>query len=101
MTDSPLLRAKLTKILPHIIDTILLVSAVILAVQLGLKPGEHPWLLAKIVALIVYIVLGTFAIKPGRPKNVRITAFILALVVFFYIVCAALSKSAAGFLAFL
>lgn len=101
MSDSPLLQAKLTKILPHIIDTVLLVSAVVLAVQLGLKPGEHPWLLAKIIALFVYIALGVIALKPGRPKAVRITAFVLALVVFAFIVCAALFKSPAGFFALL
>ena len=101
MKDSPLLQAKLTKILPHIVDTVLLVSAIVLAVQLRLSPMEQPWLLAKIVALLVYIGLGTIAIKPNRPKNIRIFAWFAAIVVFGYICAAAVSKSALGYFAFL
>jgi len=100
MLDSPLLQAKLTKILPHVIDTLLLVSAIGLAVQLGLNPTAHPWLLAKIGVLVLYIGIGTVALKPGRPKQVRVIAWSLALLCFFFIVSAALTKSAAGFFAF-
>ncbi len=100
MKDSPLLQAKLTKILPHVIDTVLLVSAVILAVQLGFKPGEQPWLQAKIIGLLFYILLGVVALKPRYPKPMRIGAWIAALGVFAFIASAAVSKSAWGFLAF-
>lgn len=98
--DSPLLQAKLVKIFPHVVDTILLVSAVVLAVQLGLNPVHHPWLMTKIVLLVVYIVLGTIALKPTRPKKIRIIAFCLAIVCFVYIASAAVSKSPLGFLSF-
>ena len=101
MIDSPLLQAKLTKILPHVIDTILLVSAIVLAVQMRYMPTEQAWLMAKIIALVVYIGLGTVAIKPHRPKNIRIAAWIAAIVVFGYICAAALSKSALGNFAYL
>ncbi len=100
MKDSPLLQAKLTKILPHVIDTVLLVSAVILAVQLGFKPGEQPWLQAKIIGLLFYIILGVVALKPKYAKPIRIGAWVAALVVFAFIAAAAVSKSAWGFLAF-
>ena len=100
MSDSALLYRKPTKILPHIIDTGLLVSALILAVKLGLKPGDHPWLMAKIIGLVVYIVLGVIALKPGRPKHVRSAAFVLACMTFLYIVACALTKSPTGFFAY-
>ena len=89
------------KILPHIIDTVLLVSALVLAVKMGLKPSEHPWLQAKIAGLVLYIVFGVIAFKPTRPKKVRIIAFILAVTTVAFIISAAFSKSAAGFFAFL
>ncbi|MFL0804467.1 MAG: SirB2 family protein [Agarilytica sp.] len=95
--DSPLLQAKLTKILPHIIDTILLVSALTLAIKLGLSPGDHPWLLAKIVGLLFYIGLGVVALKPKFSKSVRIGAWIAAILCFWFIASAAIFKSAAGF----
>lgn len=101
MLDSPLLNAKLTKIFPHVVDTVLLVSAIVLAVQMGFSPGEHPWLLAKIVGLVVYIGLGTVALKPKRPKPVRIGAWVAALICFGYIMAAAFSKSALGYFAFI
>lgn len=98
--ESPLMKAKLVKILPHVIDTILLVSALVLAVKMGIKLSEHPWLQAKIAGLIVYVVLGVIAFKPTRPKKVRIIAFALAVVSVFFIISAAVSKSPAGFFAF-
>ncbi len=100
MKESPVLHAKVVKILPHVVDTILLVSAIVLAIQMGYNPADQPWLIAKIVALVVYIVLGTIALKPTRPKKIRVTAFVLALVCFAYIVSAAITKSPMGFLAF-
>ncbi|VUD40282.1 hypothetical protein TDB9533_00065 [Thalassocella blandensis] len=99
MQDSAMLQRKPVKILPHIIDTGLLVSALTLAVMAHLSPHAHPWLLAKIIALPIYIVLGVFALKPNRPKPVRITCWALALVVFLYIVSVAMLKTPLSVLA--
>ena len=74
---------------PHVIDTVLLVSAIALAAMTAQYPFVQPWLTAKILALLVYIVLGTVAIRRGRTRRVRIVAWILALVVFGYIVVVA------------
>lgn len=93
LRDSVMLQMRLFKIAPHIIDTLLLGSAIWLAVQYGLSPGENPWLLAKIIALLVYIGLGTVALKRGKTKQVRIIAWLAALVVFAYIVAVAVTKS--------
>ena len=91
--DSPLLQARFVKIAPHIIDTVLLVSAIILATQWGLAALQMPWLLAKIVALIVYILLGMVALRRGRTKSARVVAWLAALVVFAYIVSVAVTKN--------
>ncbi|WP_027328890.1 SirB2 family protein [Marinimicrobium agarilyticum] len=93
---SSLLKRKPVKVLPHINDTLLLVSAIALAVVIGYSPMQHGWLLTKIVALFVYIGLGVLAFRhPKRP--VRIGAWVTALVVFLYIVSVAFSKDPLGF----
>lgn len=89
LTDSQLLQKKLVKIIPHINDTILLVTAIILAIQIQQYPFTDSWLTAKLVALIVYIVLGTVALKRGKTKSIRTGAFVLAIVVFVYIISVA------------
>ena len=83
--------------MPHGVDTVLLVSALLLAWQIG--RGAAPWLAAKVVALVVYIVLGTIALKRGRTPAIRAGAFVLALATFGYIVSVALTKSPWGALA--
>lgn len=90
--ESSLLRARLVKILPHIIDTALLASALALAFHLQLNPAETPWLMAKIIALVVYIGLGTLAFKHPN-KTVRLSAWVAALCTFLYIVGVAAVKT--------
>jgi uncharacterized membrane protein SirB2 len=85
--------------LPHVVDTVLLGSAIALAWMLKLSPLQAPWLLAKIAGLVLYIGFGMLALKPGRSEAVRVGAFVAALVTFGYIVSVALSKNPAGFLA--
>lgn len=85
------------KIVPHVIDTVLLVSALWLAWQLGAE-GTGGWLTAKIVALLLYIVLGTIALKRGKTRGARIVAFVAAVATFGYIVSVALTKSPLGLL---
>ena len=82
---------------PHVVDTVLLVSALWLAWQFP-AGMPHAWLAAKIVALDVYIVLGTIALKRRRTPAVRIAAFVGAIATFGYIVTVALTKSPLGFL---
>jgi uncharacterized membrane protein SirB2 len=95
--QSPLLQKKLVKILPHIIDTLLLVSAFALAITLKYTPGAHPWLMTKIVLLVVYIILGIIAFKNANPR-VRKLSWLVALVVFIYIFSVAMTKNPLGFL---
>ena len=93
------LRLRWVRIVPHVIDTLLLASAIALAIMIRKYPGTHGWLTAKVVALLAYIVLGSIALKRGRTLKLRIAAFVAALATFAYIVWVAITKSPAGFLA--
>jgi uncharacterized membrane protein SirB2 len=81
------------RIVPHVVDTVLLASAIALAVMLRQSPLASGWLMAKVIALVVYIVLGTIALKRGRSRAIRITAWIAAQAVFLYIVCVAVTRN--------
>ena len=94
LADSPLLRARLVRVAPHVVDTALLASAVALALMSRQYPLQSDWLSAKVTALVAYILLGMLALRPGRPKLVRAAAFAAALGVFAYIVAVALSRRA-------
>jgi len=89
LMDSPRLQARWTRIVPHINDTLLLASGIALAVLMQQYPLVHGWLTAKLFALIAYIVLGTLALKRGKTKAQRVTAWIAALLVFGYMLAVA------------
>jgi uncharacterized membrane protein SirB2 len=91
---------RLAKTLPHIVDTVLLASALWLAWTLRLNPVQAPWLMAKIVGLVVYIGLGMVALKPTRPAPVRAAAWLAALATFGWIVSVAITKDPRGLFAF-
>lgn len=97
MMDSPMMGKKWVKIVPHINDAALLAAAIGMLVVAGLNPLEHGWLMAKIIALLAYIALGTIAIKRGKTALQRNLAFIGALAVFGYIVAVAMSKQVLPF----
>jgi len=90
-------RGRAARTLPHVVDTVLLASAITLAWMLRQAPGQSGWLTAKVVGLLAYIALGMLALKPGRPFGVRAAAFAAAVATFGYIVSVALTKSPAGF----
>ena len=90
--DAPLLQARWVSIVPHVIDTLLLMFGVTLAVILNFWPLP-PWLSAKISALVIYILLGTVAIKSGKTPKVRASAAVAAALVFAYIIGAAVNHS--------
>jgi uncharacterized membrane protein SirB2 len=95
---SAMLQRRWVKVLPHVNDTLLLAAAIALAVMLRQYPFVHGWLTAKTLALVAYIVLGSMALRPGRPKSARVAAWIAAQAVFLYIVAVALTKNPAVFL---
>ena len=98
LLDSPRLSQRWVKIFPHVVDTGLLGSAIALATISGQYPLAQSWLSAKVIGLVAYILCGTMALKRGRTKSIRGVFFVVALLVFAYIVSVALHRSPlAGF----
>lgn len=91
---SPWLSSRLARTLPHVIDTLLLGSAITMAVMSGQYPFAQPWLTAKFFGLLAYIFLGSLALKRGRTRAQRAGFFALALLAFAYIVAVALTRQA-------
>lgn len=87
MTGSQHLHARWVRVAPHSNDAILLFAAIGMLVVGGLNPLEQPWLMAKIIGLLVYIGLGSVALKRGNTP-----ALIAALLTFAYIVAVAIAK---------
>lgn len=96
VNGSALLQKRVVKISPHIIDTILLVCGVYLAAIIGF---DQPWIIAKIIALIAYIGVGTIAIKRGKTPRTRGYAALVAVAIFLYIVGVALAHNPWSWLA--
>ena len=99
LNDAAWVKHRIAKTLPHLVDTVLIVSALWLAWILRLTPTNAPWIGAKIVGLFVYIGIGLVALRFGRTKTARAIAWLLALLTFAYIVSVAITKDARGFLA--
>lgn len=79
--------------LPHLVDTVLLGSAIWLAWTLGQAPFVDGWLTAKVLALLVYILLGMRALGKSTPSAQRLAYFVAALLSVGYIVGVALTHS--------
>jgi uncharacterized membrane protein SirB2 len=96
LAGQPWVRGRAARSVPHVVDTVLLASALALAVGAGFNPLVTPWLATKIVALPVYIGLGLLALAPRRSRPVRIVAGIAAVMVFGHIAAVAMVKHPAG-----
>lgn len=97
LRDSRWLQHRLARVLPHLNDTVLLAAAIGLALMSGQYPFVAPWLTAKLAGLVLYIVLGTLALRPGRSKGPRTLAFAAALVTVAWVISVAISRDPAGF----
>lgn len=94
---SPALQQRWVKVVPHINDTLLLASGIALIVINRFYPfsAQESWLTAKLFGVIIYILLGHIALgRRQRSLSLRWVAFILALVCFFLIAQAAITKLA-------
>lgn len=98
LRESPQLQKKWVRIVPHVIDTVLLGSAILLAITIQQYPFVHGWLTAKVLALVLYIVVGAIGLKYGRTKTIRVGAWVGAVVIFAYIVLVALTRQVLPFI---
>jgi uncharacterized membrane protein SirB2 len=93
MQGSAALQQRWVKITPHVVDTVLLTSAIALAIMIHQNPIHNSWLSAKVVGLLLYIGFGMIALRFGKTRKARIFAWIAAQIVFFYIVLVAVTKN--------
>ncbi|MFO1391516.1 MAG: SirB2 family protein [Agitococcus sp.] len=94
LQGSTQLQAKWVKITPHVIDTLLLVSAIAMLVVSQQFPA---WVHVKITLLIVYIGLGLMAFKKAKTQGQKLTFLLAAMAVYMFLISVALTKSPAGF----
>ncbi|MEA3411254.1 MAG: SirB2 family protein [Pseudomonadota bacterium] len=92
--ESPRFLRRWVRIVPHVNDTVLLVSAIALCLLIDQYPFVQGWLTAKVLLLVLYIGLGMVAMRFGNTRKVRLTAWLAALLVFTCIVLIALTKHA-------
>jgi uncharacterized membrane protein SirB2 len=100
ISGSSFYKSRAMKVLPHTVDALFLATGVWLIVMLNLNPMQHPWLLAKFVALFAYVGLGMIAFRFGRSPEIRLIAFVGAVASFAFVVGAAMAKSPLSWLAY-
>jgi uncharacterized membrane protein SirB2 len=88
-----IMQQKWLRILPHVVDTFLLLAAIYLAWTLSLHPFNSGWLLAKVIALVVYIGLGALVIKRRGSVKRQWLTYGAAIGVFVYIIAVAITKN--------
>jgi uncharacterized membrane protein SirB2 len=87
--------------LTYTVDSVLLAAALMLTVAIHQYPFVDNWLTMKVVLLVVYIVLGTYALKRGKTEKIRLGAYLAALAVFAFIVSVARAHNPLGIFAML
>ena len=87
--------------LSYAIDTTLLTAALMLATILHQYPFVHAWLTVKVLLLVVYIVLGSFALKRGRTRAQRLYWFLGSVAVYLFIASVARAHHPLGFVTWL
>jgi uncharacterized membrane protein SirB2 len=96
LQSSPQLKAKWVKISPHVIDSVLLFSAIAMLVVAGQFPA---WVHVKMTLLLVYIGLGMMAFKKAKTAVQKVSFLVAALLVYMFIISVAIAKSPLGIFA--
>jgi uncharacterized membrane protein SirB2 len=92
-------KSRALRILPHAVDSVLLLSAILLTIAIGQYPFVNGWLTVKVIALVAYIFLAMQALKAGRSQSARRVAFFAAVIVFAFIATVATTHSPLGIFA--
>src|SRR5690554_6655449 len=97
--DSPLLGHKVVQVVPHVVDSVFLLSGFSMAFLLNFGLFSQGWLTMKLFSLMLYLFFVGVALARGTTKSIRIAAFFCALFTFSYIVGVAMTKTAASWFA--
>jgi uncharacterized membrane protein SirB2 len=79
-----------------VIDVVLLAAAIALTTIIHQYPFVQAWLTVKVLLLVVYIVLGVFALRRGRTRAIRAACYGAAMLVFLFIVTVARAHDPLG-----
>lgn len=93
LRDSEKLNKRWVKIVPHVNDTLLLVSALLLMLQINQYPLQTPWLTDKLIGLFGYILAGLVTLK-ARSRGLQVTGFVVAIGWLLFLLHVAISKQA-------
>ena len=99
LAESTWQRNVVLRYLPHVVDTVLLTSALMLTTVIHQYPFSTGWVTMKVVLLVVYIVLGSIALKRGRTKSIRVAALVAALATIGFLVTVARAHHPLGLFA--
>ena len=99
LTGAPWVMRRWAKTVPHLVDTVLLSSAIALAIISQQYPFEQPWLTAKLIGLLIYIGCGMVAFRFSQGQRQTLLFFVLALCAYAYIVSVALTRNPLAWLA--
>ncbi|MEP6510637.1 MAG: SirB2 family protein [Dokdonella sp.] len=99
LTRSRITNHAALRYLSYAIDTTLLTAALMLVTILHQYPFVQAWLTVKVLLLVVYIVLGTIALKRGRTRAMQVTCYFAALAVYLFIVSVAIAHHPWGVVA--
>jgi uncharacterized membrane protein SirB2 len=98
MIQSPLAMTRAARVVPHVVDTFFLGTAVLLSTIAAGNSLSAAWFSAKITGLVLYILLGMAAMHSAPTVRRSVPAFIAAVLVFAWVVTVAVTKSPLGFL---
>jgi len=98
LKSSDMLQKKWLKITPHVVDTILLGTAIWL-LTLSSMVQVDGWVASKVIGVILYIVSGLFALKWAKTNRSRIIGFVCAVIWILLTASVALTKQPFSFLA--
>lgn len=99
LAGSPHVNSAWLRFPSYAIDTLLLTAALMLTGVIREYPFQAPWLTMKVVLLVVYIVLGSMALKRGRTRRGRAAAFVAALLTVGFLVSVARAHHPLGLFA--
>ena len=99
LTGAGWVHGRIAKTLPHVVDSLLLATALAMVATSGLNPFATPWILAKLVGLLAYIGLGMVVMRPRFGRTKRTLCGLLALTVLVWMASVAVLKNPSGFIA--
>ncbi len=99
LTQPKVLERSLIKKLPHVIDSILLISAFAMLYVGDISvDSSNPWIITKIIAICLYIVMGIYIFRIAKDKTQIYIALCFVMLIYYYIIHTAITKNVIPFI---